>query len=278
MANLEDLRSVYETFCNASGSSSRMNLASPHSSLSDLSGAGLTMDGARFAKFARDCKLIDGKRVTTTDVDIIFNKAKAKGSRRLDWTTFQAAVRALAQKKYPERAEMEAFNTVMLEVTQARGPLINKATTAKTDGVYDKLTNTQLYTGAHKLRFDEQGNGRGMEGLKERERSNAGGQKRGQTHIVTASSERLDLVAHAPKRSADSASKPTTAKTGAQKGGTNVYDRLTNTGAYTGTHKLRFDASGQGRGLAGRDSAPKGQSAGQYRGGDVKDLSQILRN
>ena len=34
--------------------------------------------------------------------------------------------------------------------------------------------------------------------------------------------------------------------------------RMTDTSKYTGTHKLRFDEEGKGRGLAGRDSVAKG--------------------
>ena len=33
---------------------------------------------------------------------------------------------------------------------------------------------------------------------------------------------------------------------------------MTDTSKYTGAHKLRFDESGKGRGLEGRDSTPKG--------------------
>ncbi len=35
-------------------------------------------------------------------------------------------------------------------------------------------------------------------------------------------------------------------------------DRLTDTSQYTGSHKLRFDEEGKGKGLAGRDYVPKG--------------------
>ena len=38
----------------------------------------------------------------------------------------------------------------------------------------------------------------------------------------------------------------------------NIFDRLTDTSSYSGTHKHRFDADGQGRGLAGRDAVSKG--------------------
>lgn len=37
-----------------------------------------------------------------------------------------------------------------------------------------------------------------------------------------------------------------------------LLDRMTDTSGYTGTHKLRFDESGKGKGLEGRDSIPKG--------------------
>ena len=49
---------------------------------------------------------------------------------------------------------------------------------------------------------------------------------------------------------------------------TEAIDRLTDTSKYTGTHKQRFDETGKGRGLAGRDSVAKGQgmSAGSVAG------------
>lgn len=40
-------------------------------------GAAPMMDGAKLAKLSRDCKLLD-KNLTSTDVDIIFTKVKAK--------------------------------------------------------------------------------------------------------------------------------------------------------------------------------------------------------
>lgn len=37
-----------------------------------------------------------------------------------------------------------------------------------------------------------------------------------------------------------------------------LLDRMTDTSKYTGSHKLRFDESGKGRGLEGRESVAKG--------------------
>ena len=36
---------------------------------------------------------------------------------------------------------------------------------------------------------------------------------------------------------------------------------MTNTAHYTGTHKERFDETGKGRGMAGRDTAAKGRGS-----------------
>ena len=41
--------------------------------------------------------------------------------------------------------------------------------------------------------------------------------------------------------------------------GGDIFDRLTDTSAYTGAHKYRFNSEGRGLGLAGRDSCPKGR-------------------
>jgi len=307
---------------------------------------GTQMDGAKFAKFCRDNRLTDNKKVMSTDVDIIFNKVKAKGSRKLDWNTFQDALALIAEKKHPGKSGEEAFQLLVNNlVRKGTGP-ISTGTVPQHDAIVDRMTDTSLYTGTHKLRFDESGVGLGAAGrdqpsrtadlsqLTNREETsvrglpvsidpNAGAERATtgkRSHQVTASTERLDQIASKPKKTNTTTSpagsrtnlsgtgggsrsnltstgggsrsnltggsptkKPTTAgkqykaTSSSGGGGASVFDRLTNTSGYTGTHKERFDAQGQGRGLAGRDSPAKGASPGQYRGGDVKDLSQILR-
>jgi hypothetical protein len=79
------------------------------------------------------------------------------------------------------------------------------------------------------------------------------------------------------KRPTDKLSNDALANANTQKKGA-VFDRLTSVSGYTGTHKLRFNEDGTGKGIAGRDAVSKGAgSHGTYHGGDVKDLSQILR-
>jgi hypothetical protein len=57
------------------------------------------MDGRGFAKLCRDAGLIDGERLSTTQVDLIFAKAKAKGARRIGFDAFVDAIAAVAEKK-----------------------------------------------------------------------------------------------------------------------------------------------------------------------------------
>jgi len=57
------------------------------------------MDNAKFAKLCRDSKILD-KKLTATDVDLIFSKVKAKGERKINFETFRdSAVPELAKKK-----------------------------------------------------------------------------------------------------------------------------------------------------------------------------------
>ena len=43
------------------------------------------IDGKTFAKFAKDCKVIN-KACTATDIDLIFAKVKAKDARKINFT------------------------------------------------------------------------------------------------------------------------------------------------------------------------------------------------
>lgn len=42
----------------------------------DTKATGKEMNGKNFAKMCKDCLIVDGKNVTTTDVDIVFTKVK----------------------------------------------------------------------------------------------------------------------------------------------------------------------------------------------------------
>jgi len=56
------------------------------------------MDGKSFAKMCKDTKLIN-KKLTTTDVDLIFAKSKAKTDRRITMDQFMTALGHCADKR-----------------------------------------------------------------------------------------------------------------------------------------------------------------------------------
>ena len=56
------------------------------------------MDGKTFAKFTKDEKLIT-KKLTTTDVDLIFAKIKTKGSRKINCAEFLEGCNQICAKK-----------------------------------------------------------------------------------------------------------------------------------------------------------------------------------
>jgi len=53
---------------------------------------------------SKDCKLLS-KKVTITDIDLLFTKAKDKGSRKINFTQFKVAISELAIKEGVELSE-----------------------------------------------------------------------------------------------------------------------------------------------------------------------------
>lgn len=56
------------------------------------------MDGKTFAKMAKDCKILD-KKLTATDMDLIFAKVKAKTARKITYAQFENGIGECAAKK-----------------------------------------------------------------------------------------------------------------------------------------------------------------------------------
>jgi hypothetical protein len=123
------------------------------------------MDNSKFAKLARDLKLLDMK-LTATDIDIIFNRTevKPKSERKITYQHFKSAVKLMAEKKYPGDAD----GVKKLEAKIAAGkPKVKNTTKAVKAGAVDRLTDTTKYTGSHKERFDDSGKGKGLDGRRE---------------------------------------------------------------------------------------------------------------
>jgi hypothetical protein len=94
------------------------------------------MDGRTFAKVTKDCKIQD-KKLTATDVDIIFRKVKATG--RMNFAEFQQALTLCATKKGTDVEELAG------KITGAGGPTY-AGTKAEANKFHD---DKSLYTGVY---------------------------------------------------------------------------------------------------------------------------------
>eukprot|EP00834_Sanchytrium_tribonematis_P003415 NODE_130_length_16779_cov_1.687410.p13 type:complete len:175 gc:universal NODE_130_length_16779_cov_1.687410:3559-3035(-) len=137
------------------------------------------IDNFKFSKLCKDSLILD-KKLTTTDVDIVFNKAKKeKTDRKLDFEQFKAALRLLAEIKYP--GDEEGYSKLVALVVKNE-PKVRTETgsnknlngsgneldsKASSDSVFDRLTDHTKYTGSHKERFDDDGKGKGLDGRRD---------------------------------------------------------------------------------------------------------------
>jgi len=82
------------------------------------------MDGKTFAKFAKDCDILN-KKCTTTDIDLIFAKVKDKHARKIILAQFKAALELCASKRGDSMVTLDshiiAYNSTVHKRTTA-GP------------------------------------------------------------------------------------------------------------------------------------------------------------
>uniref|UniRef100_A0A3Q0RAX2 Tubulin polymerization-promoting protein family member 3 n=1 Tax=Amphilophus citrinellus TaxID=61819 RepID=A0A3Q0RAX2_AMPCI len=132
----------------------------------DTKATGKELNGKNWAKLCKDCKIIDGKNVTSTDVDIVFSKVKQKTSRVITYEEFQKALEELAPKRFKGQSKEEALQSIY-KLVEGREPTNVGVTKVAKTATVDRLTDTSRYTGSHKERFDESGKGKGREGREE---------------------------------------------------------------------------------------------------------------
>nr|XP_034179477.1 tubulin polymerization-promoting protein homolog [Osmia lignaria]XP_034179478.1 tubulin polymerization-promoting protein homolog [Osmia lignaria]XP_034179479.1 tubulin polymerization-promoting protein homolog [Osmia lignaria]XP_034179480.1 tubulin polymerization-promoting protein homolog [Osmia lignaria]XP_034179481.1 tubulin polymerization-promoting protein homolog [Osmia lignaria] len=111
-------------------------------------------------KWMKQAKVIDGKKITTTDTGIYFKKHK---SMKLGIEQYKAFLEELAKNKKVDLAEMKKkmANCGTPGVTSGAGAAGKAASTV------DRLTDVSKYTGSHKQRFDQTGKGKGIAGRKD---------------------------------------------------------------------------------------------------------------
>lgn len=101
------------------------------------------MDSARFVKLCRDTGIVDGKRFTVTDADLIFQRSKKSGNygKRISYEDFRMV--SVPNIAYKLNAPVE---DVVLRIVQTDGPSLNNATVPSETRFYDDKTT---YTGVH---------------------------------------------------------------------------------------------------------------------------------
>ncbi|KAL3284230.1 hypothetical protein HHI36_018393 [Cryptolaemus montrouzieri] len=109
-------------------------------------------------KWMKQAKVIDGKKITTTDTGIYFKKLK---SQKVVIGDYKKYLEDLAKAKKIEVDEIK-------HKLAACGPPGHHGVGAvKATSTVERLTDTSKYTGSHKQRFDETGKGKGIAGRKD---------------------------------------------------------------------------------------------------------------
>lgn len=111
-------------------------------------------------KWMKQAKVIDGKKITTTDTGIYFKKHK---STKLGIDQYKAFLEELAKSKKVDLTEMKN----KMAHCGAPGLTSGSGGAGKAASTVDRLTDVSKYTGSHKQRFDETGKGKGIAGRKD---------------------------------------------------------------------------------------------------------------
>ncbi|XP_024892286.1 TPPP family protein CG45057 isoform X1 [Temnothorax curvispinosus] len=111
-------------------------------------------------KWMKQAKVIDGKKITTTDTGIYFKKHK---STKLGVEQYKTFLEELAKSKKVDVAEMKK----KMASCGPPGVTAGASGAGKAASTVDRLTDVSKYTGSHKQRFDETGKGKGIAGRKD---------------------------------------------------------------------------------------------------------------
>ena len=96
------------------------------------------MEGKQFAKFAKDIGLLD-KKLTATDVDLVFAQIKEKAARKITYDEFEKGLDLLAVRKGITGKEIRTL------ASQSKGPIL-VGTKADAVKFHD---DKSLYTGVY---------------------------------------------------------------------------------------------------------------------------------
>jgi len=104
----------------------------------NFAGGSHEMDGRQFAKLAKDSGILD-KKLTSTDIDLIFAKVKDKSARKINFSQFENALAQCATKKGVQKDDI--INAIL----KCGGPILHGTKADYVKFHDDKST----YTGVH---------------------------------------------------------------------------------------------------------------------------------
>lgn len=144
----------------AEGAISLKDAFKAFSKFGDPKSDGKTITLSQSDKWMKQAKVIDGKKITTTDTAIHFKKLK---TLKLGIDDYQKFLEDLAKSKKVELEEIKK------KLTSCGQPGVSSHVTKSpaAAAAVDRLTDTSKYTGSHKQRFDESGKGKGIAGRKD---------------------------------------------------------------------------------------------------------------
>ncbi|KAF5305597.1 hypothetical protein FQR65_LT07677 [Abscondita terminalis] len=128
------------------------------SKFGDIKSDGKHITLSQSDKWMKQAKVIDGKKITTTDTGIYFKKLKALKVGVDDYIKF---LEDLTKNKKVD------IDEVKNKLSSCGPPGFSGVTPTKSGSTVDRLTDTSKYTGSHKQRFDESGKGKGIAGRKD---------------------------------------------------------------------------------------------------------------
>ncbi|XP_014284395.2 tubulin polymerization-promoting protein homolog isoform X2 [Halyomorpha halys] len=125
----------------------------------DRDSDGRTIKLSQSDKWMKQAKVIDGKKITSTDTAICFKKFKLPKLTESEYTTF---LEDLGRTKGTDVGEIKS-----MMVSCGNPGFTSAVNNSKTPGAVERLTDPSKYTGSHKERFDGSGKGKGLAGRRD---------------------------------------------------------------------------------------------------------------
>uniref|UniRef100_A0A8D8W6W4 TPPP family protein CG45057 n=1 Tax=Cacopsylla melanoneura TaxID=428564 RepID=A0A8D8W6W4_9HEMI len=130
------------------------------SKFGDTKSDGKSLTLSQSDKWMKQAKVIDGKKITTTDTGIYFKKFK---SLKIGLSDYHKFIESLA------KAKTVSEDDLIQKMADSGTPVSNSnaASAGQIQNTIDRLTDPSRYTGSSKQRFDESGKGKGIAGRKD---------------------------------------------------------------------------------------------------------------